>query len=353
MKKFLLLAVCMACLCACGGTRESGETPPPPNVTINVYNWGEYIDQSVLTDFTKETGIKINYETYPSNEDLYTKLKSGGVDYDIAVPSDYMVERMIREDMLEKLDINNIPNLKYIDKRFTNVQYDPNGEYSVPYMWGTLGILYNKTMVTDTVDSWNILWDQKYNGQIFMYDSMRDTLGVALKRLGFSLNTTDLQQLESAGQSLIDQKPLVQAYVGDTVRDSMIGNEAALAVVYSGDAMYCMDNNPDLDYVIPKEGSNVWIDAVVIPKGSTHKTEAEKFIDYLCRPDVCLKNVEYIGYSTVNSETFNMLPDDLKNNLTFWPSDETYNRCEIFSDLGDFTKEYDRVWTEVLAASNK
>jgi len=145
---------------------------------------------------------------------------------------------------------------------------------------------------------------------------------------------------------------LVQAYVGDTVRDSMIGNEAALAVVFSGDAMYCMDNNGDLRYVVPKEGSNVWIDAIVIPKGSTHKAEAEKFIDYLCRPDVCLKNVEYIGYSTVNSETYRMLPDDIKNNPTFWPSDETYNRCEIFHDLGDFTKEYDRVWTEVLAASN-
>jgi len=343
LKKIFLLIVCAVCLSSCAG-KSAG-------VTINVYNWGEYIDQSVLDDFTKDTGIKINYDTYPSNEDLYAKLKSCGVNYDVAVPSDYMVERMIREGMLEKLDINNIPNDKYIDKRFTGVAYDPNGEYSVPYMWGTLGILYNKTMVSDPVDSWNILWDQKYKGQIFMYDSMRDTLGVALKRLGFSLNTTDVTQLESAGQSLIQQKPLVQAYVGDTVRDSMIGNEAALAVVYSGDAMYCMDNNPDLDYVVPKEGSNVWIDAIVIPKGSAHKAEAEQFIDYLCRPDVCQKNVEYIGYSTVNSETFKLLPDDLKNDPTFWPSDDTYNRCEIYSDLGDFTKEYDRVWTEVLAAS--
>jgi len=352
MKNILLLIVCLGCLCSCAGANSGGNSPTVKNVTINVYNWGEYIDQSVLTDFTNETGIKINYETYPSNEDMYTKLKSGGVDYDIAVPSDYMVERMINEGMLEKLDMDNIPNVKYIDKRFTNVQYDPTGGYSVPYMWGTLGILYNKTMVSDTVDSWNILWDQKYKGQIFMYDSMRDTLGVALKRLGFSLNTKDLSQLQAAGQSLIQQKPLVQAYVGDTVRDSMIGNEAALAVVYSGDAMYCINNNPDLAYTIPKEGGNAWIDALVIPKGSTHKAEAEKFIDYLCRPDVCLKNVEYIGYSTVNSETFKMLPDDMKNDPTFWPSDDTYNRCEIYSDLGDFTEQYNQVWTEVLAASN-
>jgi spermidine/putrescine transport system substrate-binding protein len=185
-----------------------------------------------------------------------------------------------------------------------------------------------------------------------MYDSMRDTLGVALKHLGLSLNTREVPDLEAAAQSLIEQKPLVQAYVGDTVRDSMIGNEAALAVVYSGDAMYCMDNNEDLDYCVPKEGSNVWIDAVVVPKGSTHKAEAEKFIDYLCDPEVCLKNVEYIGYSTVNSETFKMLPKEMTGNATFWPTDEIYARCEIFSDLGDFTKEYDRVWTEVLAASN-
>jgi len=346
MNKLSLFFVCAICLSSCAGVKKSG------NVTINVYNWGEYIDQSVLTGFTDKTGVHVNYDTYPSNEDLYAKLKSGGVNYDVAVPSDYMVQRMIREGMLEKLDRNNIPNLKYIDKRFTNVAYDPAGEYSVPYMWGTVGILYNKKMVSDPVDSWNILWDQKYKGKIFMYDSMRDTLSVALRRLGFSLNTTDIGQLESAGQSLIQQKPLVQAYVGDTVRDSMIGNEAALAVVYSGDALYCMDNNPDLGYVIPKEGSNVWIDAVVIPKGSAHRAEAEQFIDYLCQPEVCLKNVEYIGYSTVNSETFKMLPDDMKNNPTFWPPDDAYNRCEIFSDLGDFTKEYDRVWTEVLAASN-
>jgi len=341
----LLPFVCAACLCACAGGNTGG-------VTINVYNWGEYIDQSVLPDFTKETGIKINYDTYPSNEDLYAKLKSGGVSYDIAIPSDYMIERMIREGMLDKLDTANIPNIKNIDRRFTGAQYDPAGEYSVPYMWGTVGILYNRAMVSGTVDSWNILWDPKYKGKIFMYDSMRDTLGVALRRLGFSLNTKDLSQLQAAGDSLIQQKPLVQAYVGDTVRDSMIGNEAALAVVFSGDALYCIKNNGDLSYTVPKEGSNVWIDAIVIPKGSAHKAEAEKFIDFLCRPEVCLKNVEYIGYSTVNSETFKMLPDDMKNDPTFWPSDETYNRCQIFSDLGDFTKEYDRVWTEVLAASN-
>ncbi|MDR1559729.1 MAG: ABC transporter substrate-binding protein [Clostridiales bacterium] len=345
MKKILLALVCAVCLCSCaaGGNADS--------VTINVYNWGEYIGEGVVEGFTEETGINVNYDTYPTNEDMYAKLKSGGVNYDIAIPSDYMIERMINEDMLEKLDLNNIPNYAKIDKRFNNLTYDPGGEYSVPYMWGTVGILYNTEMVSDPVDSWNILWDGKYAGQIFMYDSMRDTLAVSLKRQGFSLNTKDLTQLEAAGVDLIAQKPLVQAYVGDTVRDSMIGNEAAFAVVYSGDAIYCMDNNEVLSYAVPKEGSNMWFDAIVIPKGSTRKAEAEKFIDYLCRPDVCLKNVEEIGYSTVNSETFEMLPEEMKTNPAYWPPDEIYDRCEVFSDLGDFTDEYDRVWTEVLAAS--
>ena len=344
MRYFVIFLLCAICLCSCTAGGKTG------GVTINVYNWGEYIDESVLGDFKRETGININYDTYPTNEDLYAKLKSGGVNYDIAIPSDYMIERMINEDMLEKIDVNNIPNLHYIDERFTNLAYDPEGVYSVPYMWGTTGILYNKLLVSDPVDSWNILWDSKYSGKIFMYDSMRDTLGVSLKRLGFSFNTRDLAQLEAAGAALIEQKPLVRAYVGDTVRDSMIGNEAAFAVVFSGDAMFCMENNGDLDYAIPKEGSNVWFDAIVIPKGSAHKAEAEKFIDYLCKPEVCLKNVEYIGYSTVNRETFNMLSDEMKNNPAFWPSDEVFNNCEVFSDLGGFTKEFDRVWTEVLAS---
>ncbi|MDR2649203.1 MAG: ABC transporter substrate-binding protein, partial [Clostridiales bacterium] len=242
MKKILFSLICAVCLCSCSGGGNAGA------VTINVYNWGEYIGEGVVEGFTEETGINVNYDTYPTNEDMYAKLKSGGVNYDIAIPSDYMIERMINEDMLEKLDKNNIPNYSGIDKRFNNLAYDPGGEYSVPYMWGTLGILYNTEMVSEPVDSWNILWDSKYAGQIFMYDSMRDTLAVSLKRLGFSLNTRNLTELEASGADLTVQKPLVRAYVGDTVRDSMIGNEAAFAVVYSGDAIYCMDNNEALSY---------------------------------------------------------------------------------------------------------
>ncbi|MDR1533168.1 MAG: ABC transporter substrate-binding protein [Clostridiales bacterium] len=319
-------------------------------VTLNVYNWGEYIDEDILATFTEETGIAVNYDTYATNEDMYAKLKSGGVSYDIAIPSDYMVQRMIDEDMLETLDPDNIPNLQYIFGWLKELEYDPGCVYSVPYMWGTLGILYNTDLVDDPVDSWNILWDEKYSGQIFMYNSQRDSFAVALKKLGYSLNTRDLTELEAAKAELILQAPLVRAYLGDTVRDSMIGNEAALAVVYSGDAIYCIENNPALAYAVPREGSNVWCDAVVIPKGSLHKAEAEKFIDFLCRTDISLKNTEYIGYSTVNTQTFDLLPAEMREDPAYWPGEDIFRICEVFVDLGSFLKEYDRAWTEVLAS---
>ncbi|MDR1538783.1 MAG: spermidine/putrescine ABC transporter substrate-binding protein [Clostridiales bacterium] len=344
---FIFIVSCLLLLAGCSGNSSASSE----KVTLNVYNWGEYIDMSILDSFTEETGIAINYDTYANNEDMYTKIKTGGASYDIAIPSDYMIERMIKEELLEPLDLSNIPNFKNIDDRFTSLSYDPGCVYSIPYMWGTVGILYNKDMVSDPVDSWSILWDEKYADQIFMYDSLRDTIGITLKMLGYTLNSRSLAELEDARDALISQKPIVRAYVGDTVRDSMIGNEGALAVAYSGDAIFCIDNNSSLAYAVPKEGSNVWCDAIVIPKGATHKAEAEKFIDYLCRPDICLKNVEYIGYSTVNTETFGMLSEEMRENPAFWPTDDIYNRCEVFSDLGEFVKEYDKVWTEILAAN--
>ncbi|MDR1643247.1 MAG: ABC transporter substrate-binding protein [Clostridiales bacterium] len=340
----VLIVSCLLLLatgCSAGGAKE--------NLELNVYNWGEYIDLSILDTFSEETGITVNYDTYANNEDMYAKLKSGGSSYDIAIPSDYMIERMIREDMLLPLNLENIPNFKNIDQRFKSLDYDPGSAYSIPYMWGTLGILYNTAMVTDPVDSWNILWDEKYSGQIFMYDSLRDSIGVALKKNGYSLNTKNLDELEIAKQDLIKQMPLVRAYVGDTVRDSMIGNEGAMALVYSGDASYCIGENPDLAYTVPKEGSNIWFDAAVIPKGATNIQAAEKFLDFLCRPDICLKNVEYIEYSTVNSETFKMVSEEMRNDPAFWPTDEIYDRCEVFVDLAELSNAYVEAWTEILA----
>ncbi|MDR1688406.1 MAG: spermidine/putrescine ABC transporter substrate-binding protein [Clostridiales bacterium] len=319
---------------------------------LYVYNWGDYIDTEILTEFEAQTGIKVIYDTFDSNETMYTKLKPGSASYDIAVPSDYMFEKMKNEGMLEKINFDNIPNYKYIADRFKGMHFDTDNEYFVTYMWGTVGILYNTEMVTEPVDSWDILWDEKYAGQIFMYDSQRDALATSLKRLGFSLNTTDLNELTLAKMELIKQKPLVQAYLGDPVKDKMIGGEGAMAVVYSGDAMFSIGENESLAYAVPKEGTNIWMDGIVIPKGAKNKENAEKFINFLCDPAIAAKNTEYIGFSTPNSGALELIPEDMKNDPTYWPSEESLANCEMFFDLGSFIEEYDKAWTEVLAASN-
>lgn len=345
MKKALVVLLCIAVL----ASLTAGLSACTGQNVLRVYNWGEYIDESILKDFTKETGIKVSYSTYASNEEMYAKLKGGGSRYDIIIPSDYMIERMIAEDMLETLDFGNIPNFKNIDERFTHRSYDPGDAYSVPYMWGTNGLLYNTEMVGGEIDSWDVLWDAKYKGQILMYDSMRDSFIPALIKLGYSINTRSVEELTRARDLLIEQKPLVHAYMGDIMRDSMISGEAAIGLMYSGDAVYCIEENPALAYAVPKEGSNVWFDAVAIPKGARNKAAAEAFIDFLCRPDVALKNTQYIGFSTVNAETFKLLPAQLLENPAYWPPDEVLDRCEILMDLGDFAREFDRAWTMVLA----
>lgn len=340
IKILSLIIVLLMALATAGCSKED-------QVVLNVYNWGDYIDESVIKEFEKEYNIKVNYEDYATNEEMYVKIKSGGTNYDVVFPSDYMIEKMIKEDLLLKLDMNNIPNFANIDDRFKNLDFDPNNEYSVPYMWGTLGIIYNTKMVQEPVDSWDILWDSKYEGQILMLDSQRDSIGVALKKLGYSLNTRDINELEQAKEELIKQKPLLLAYVGDEVKDMMIGEEAALAVVWSGDAVYMMSENKDLRYVVPKEGSNYWFDNMVIPKTSQNKKEAELFINFMCKPEIGLKNTQYIGYSTTNKETMKLLDSEILNNEVAYPSNDIINNCEVFLDLGDFIKEYDRVWTDI------
>ena len=318
-------------------------------VVLNVYNWGDYIDESVIQEFEEKYNIRVNYDTFSTNEDMYVKIKAGGADYDVLFPSDYMIERMIKEDMLHKLDFDNIPNYKYIEGQFKNLEYDPQNEYSVPYMWGTVGILYNKTMVDEPITSWRILWDQKYRKQILMLDSQRDSIGITLKMLGFDMNTRDLDELEEAKQALIEQKPLVLAYVGDDVKDKMIAGEAALAVVWSGDAVYMKWENPDLEYALPEEGSNLWVDAMVIPKTSKNKAEAELFINFMCDPEIAYKNADYIGYSSPHLEAKKMLEPELLNDPAAYPEMEELVNCDIFKDLGDFLRVYDRIWTEVKA----
>lgn len=324
----------------CGGSSQE---------SINVYNWGDFIDRDVIREFEKEYGIRVNYSMYETNEDMYIRLKQGGNSYDVVFPSEYMIERMINEDMLLPLNKENIPNLENVKERFLDLDYDRGNTYSVPYMWGTLGIIYNSQMVDGEVDSWDILWDEKYANEIIMLNSQRDTLAVALKRLGYSLNTRNIEELEEARDLLVEQKPLVYAYLGDEVKDIMIGGEAALAVVWSGDAMYMMWENPDLNYIIPKEGSNLFLDAMVIPASAENKEGAEKFINFMARPDIALKNTEYIGYSTPIEPAIAMLDDEIKNSSVAYPTDEEIENTEMFKDLADILVEYDRIWTEIMS----
>ncbi len=343
----LALAVVLsagAILSGCGGAASSGG-----KVTIKVYNWGDYIGEDVVKKFEEKYNINVVYDTFSDNEVMYAKLKAGGSDYDVAIPSDYMIKRMIDEGMINKLDFNNIPNYQYIDPKFKKLAYDPNDEYSVPYMWGTVGIIYNKTMVKEPVDSWNILWDKKYDKQIFMLDSQRDSIGITLKKLGYSLNTKKIDELEKAKDELIRQKDIVQSYVGDEVKDKMIMGEAALAVVWSGDAVFMKRENPDLEYVIPKEGSNLWFDSMVVLNTTKHQKEAEQFIDFMCGTDIAFENADYIGYSTPQTEAKKKMPEDLLNDIAAYPTDDQIKNCEVFEDLADSIKDYDRIWTEITA----
>ena len=330
-------------LTGCGTASSDGK------VTIKVYNWGDYIADGVVKEFEKKYNIKVIYDDFATNEDMYVKIKAGGSDYDVAIPSDYMIKKMINEGLIQKLDFNNIPNYKYIDDKFKNLAFDPNNEYSVPYMWGTVGIIYNKTMVKEPVDSWNILFDKKYDKQILMMDSQRDSIGITLKKLGYSLNTKDVNELNQARDELIKQKDIVLAYVGDEVKDKMILGEAAMAVVWSGDAVYMKKENPDLEYVIPKEGSNLWFDSMVVPSTGKHKKEAEMFINFMCDTQIALQNTDYIGYSTPQMEAKKLVSPDLLNDIAAYPSDEQIKGCEVFEDLAGSLKEYDRIWTEITA----
>ncbi|AWZ48581.1 spermidine/putrescine ABC transporter substrate-binding protein [Clostridiaceae bacterium 14S0207] len=318
-------------------------------VKLKVYNWGDYIDKSLLKEFENKYNIKVIYGEYATNEEMFVKLRNSPGQYDVVVPSDYMITKMIKEGLLEKLDFKNIPNYKDIDPQLKNLPFDPKNEYSVPYMWGTLGIVYNTGLIKDNIKGWKDLWNPKYKDQILMVDSQRDSVGVALKMLGYSMNTTNLKELEKAKNALIKQKDLVHAYVGDEVKDQMVEEEAAMAVVWSGDAMTIKETNPKLKYVIPEEGANLWFDNLVIPKGTKHKKEAELFINFMTGAEASKKNVEYIGYSTPNLKAKAMLPEEIRENPSAYPSKEVIVKGEGFVDLGDFIKEYDKIWTDIKA----
>ena len=339
----ILAALIITMSAACARDGENGR--------VVVYNWGEYIDPETVKMFEKETGIRVIYDEYETNEIMYPKIESASSNYDVICPSDYMIQKLLENDLLRELDFSNMPNAtahigaEYYER---SREFDPTGAYSVPYAFGTVGILYNTTMVTEPVDSWSILWDEKYADNILMQDSVRDAFMVPLKMLGYSMNSLNEAELALARDTLIDQKRLVQAYVVDQARDKMIGNEAALAVIYSGEALYTMWENPDLDYAVPREGTNVWIDSWVITKNAENVENAEKFIDFMCRPDIALMNFEYLTYSTPNIAAQAMLDDEMQNSEIAFPNLDDYPNLETFHYLGPAGDAlYNEMWKAV------
>ncbi|MCI8837667.1 MAG: ABC transporter substrate-binding protein [Hungatella sp.] len=346
-----------AVLSGCGGKTDASGSQGGAG-EVYVYNWGEYIDEEVISMFEEETGIKVIYDMFETNEDMYPVIEAGGRTYDVVCPSDYMIQKMVENNMLAELNFDNIPNVSQIDPLYMerSKSFDPENKYSVPYCWGTVGILYNTGMVApeDVPTRWSDLWDEKFNGEILMQDSVRDAFMVALKSLGYSMNSENEAELGQARDLLIRQKPLVQAYVIDQVRDKMIGGEAAVGVIYSGEMLYIQEEvaaqglDYDLEYVLPEEGTNVWIDSWVIPANAKNKENAEAWINFLCRPEIAKMNFEYITYATPNKGAFELLDEDLKNNKALFPDIESLDNCEVFQYLGNEVDSiYNDLWKEV------
>lgn len=326
---------------------------------VNVFNWEDYIDESVLAQFEEETGIKVNYMRFTDNEEMVISVESNPGAFDVVFPSEYMVERLINKGLLAEINFDNIPNFSNIREDLKNPSYDAGNAHSVPYMWGTLGILYNTKLVDEAdVQTWKVLWNEKYAGQILMMDSLRDTMGLALRALDASnsMNSTDYTQLKAAADLLKEQKAagMVKAYGLDEFKDKMVAGEGALAVVYSGDAEYAIELNEDLAYVVPQEGSNIWVDCAVIPVSAKNKENAEKFIDFLCRPEIAAANVEEIGYCSPNEAAIEMMGEDYQNSSVMNPSDEVISRCEYYHDLDEmWLNIYTTLYSDVLSTKVK
>lgn len=360
------LTACSALLLSgCGGnaagssSADNGGNRSGSN-ELYVYNWGEYIDEDVIDQFEEETGIKVIYDMFETNEEMYPVIAAGGVNYDVVCPSDYMIQKMRENDLLAEINFDNVPNLDQIDPTYLEMSksFDPENKYSVPYTWGTVGILYNtkklEELGMDVPTKWSDLWDERLDGEILMQDSVRDAFMVALKKDGYSMNSDNEDELQQAKQDLIDQKPLVQAYVIDQVRDKMIGGEAAISVIYSGEMLYIQNEvkdlglDYDLKYVIPEEGTNLWIDSWVIPKNAKNKENAEKWIDFLCRPEIAKQNFDYITYSTPNKGAFDLLDEEIQNNKALFPDIDSLKDSEVFEYLGDEVDAvYNELWKEV------
>ena len=333
-------------------------------LSINVYNWGEYIstgaDEGTLDvngEFEKLTGIKVNYTNYATNEELYAKLKGGGAAYDVIIPSDYMISKMIKEEMIQPLDFSNIPNFKYIMENFRNQAYDPENAYTVPYTWGTVGIIYDTTMIDippEEID-WDLLWNEDYADQILMFDNPRDAFAIAELMLGYSLNTEDPEELEQAAFKLRQQKRIVQGYVMDEVFDKMEAGDALIAPYYAGDALTILEGNEDLDFVVPKSGTNLFVDAMCIPSNARQKEAAEMYINFMCEPDIAFANIDYICYSTPHSAAFEMLDEETRESHVSYPDEDLIrDKTTVFVNLSDeANKKMQDLWTEMKSAEDE
>ncbi len=348
MKKFVsvLMAVLMAMLLVpMFSSCASGET-------LNILNWGDYLEPSLKERFKEETGITIKEKVVTSNEEMLIQLEADDCPYDLCFPSDYAVERLIKGGKLAEINHDNLSNLVNIDDRYMGLDYDPENKYSIPYTYGVLGVLYNKTMVDEAdLGSWDILWNEKYSGEIFMYDSIRDSMAVALLYLGYDINTTNPDELNAAADALIAMKPLVKAWLTDDIKDSMILGSGALAVVYSGDAVWCCDpdeGNPDLDFFVPESGSNIYFDTMVIPVNTKKQDMAEQFINFLLEPEVATINTEFIGYSSPNAAVWPLLDEYYTENHMFNIPDAIIEKCVVFRDLGESIDLYNNAWDRVF-----
>ncbi len=339
-----ICTVCMLCLSSCGSASS--------DQSLTVFNYSMYIDPQILTQFTKETGIQIKYEEATTPEELYTKYTSGAISYDLLCSSEYMIKRFIDEGRAQEIDYSAIPNYSNIDTNINSFakMYDPENKYTVPYFWGTVGILYNTRLATEKVDSWDDLFNGKYKGQIIMQDSMRDSFMVALKYLGYSLNTRDEAQIREAADLLKKQKSDVESYLVDEARDEVVAENAVMGVIYSGEAHLGREYNPDLDYIIPKEGSNMWIDSWIITKECKNKEAAEKFLDFLCREDIAKANFNEVFYSSPNTKVTESMDEELKKDISIVPTPDLLEKCEVYEALDEKTTElYNELWKEIKA----
>ena len=347
----VLLVIALTMTCGCAKSPDTAEQAPE-EMSLTLFNYGEYLDPVMIEKFTKETGIKINYEEASTPEEMYTKYTSGGISYDLICTSDYMVKRLIDEGEAQPVNYRKLENFANIDPEYLKLSesFDPGNKYSMPYFWGTVGILYNTKKVNKPVDSWDVLFDGEYKGEIIMQDSMRDSFMVALKYLGYSLNTNDEDKLREAADLLKAQKADVESYLVDEARDEVVAENAIMAVVYSGEAYLGHSYNPDLQYVIPKEGSNLWIDSWIVTKKCKNMEAAEKFLDFLCREDVATANFEYIYYATPNKAVIASMDPELASDPAIAPDYESISNCEVYEGLDEKTRNlYNELWKEIKA----